>query len=96
MSLKAPDGPLTDALINASDKEVMDDIGKLIDKKLLLTLAKIIPNEPNASALVTDPDIVAQGNELKAKVASIISSHEDIISTIAKSKLDKNEDTPVF
>lgn len=95
MSFKTPDDGLTPVLIEAREKEVMEEIDKLIDKKLYFALARIIPKDANATIIVDDPEIQEQNKNLKAAVAAIIDRHEAIISTIAKSKKDKESDHPV-
>lgn len=95
MSFKEHDQGLTPALVEAREREVMDDIDKLIDKKLYLALARVIPSEPNAATIVDDPEIQEQAKNLKTAVAAVIQRHESIISTIAKSKKDKENDKPV-
>ncbi|KAF3769592.1 hypothetical protein M406DRAFT_348789 [Cryphonectria parasitica EP155] len=91
----AHDQGLTPVLMEAREKEVMDEIGKLIDQKLYLALARVIPNEPNAAAIVDDPEIQEQSRNLKAAVAAVIDRHEAIISTIARSKKERDGDKPV-
>lgn len=95
MSFKPDDQGLTPGIMEAREKEVMDDIDKLIDKKLYFALARVIPSEPNAAAIVDDPEIQEQAKSLKTAVAAVIQSHESIISTIAKSKRDKDNEKPV-
>lgn len=88
MAFKGTDEALNNLLMKATEKEVLDEINKLIDKKVYLSLAKIIADRPNASTVLSDPDIQAESNRLKAKVADVISSHEGIIMGIAKEKID--------
>lgn len=95
MSFKAHDQGLTPALMEARDKEIMEEIDKLIDKKLYFALARIIPDETNAATIVNDSEIQEQSKNLKTAVAAVIDRHEAIISTIAKSKKDKEADQPV-
>lgn len=95
MSFKSGDQGLTPALIEAREKEVMDDIDKLIDKKLYFALARVIPSESSAAAIVDDPEIQEQAENLKTAVAALIQSHQSIITTIAKSKKDKDNEKPV-
>lgn len=95
MSFKAHDTGLGPALMDAREREVMQEIDKLVDKKLYLALARIIPDEPDAAHIVNDPQIQDQSKNLKAAVAAVIERHEAIISTIAKSKKDKASDEPV-
>lgn len=73
----------------------MQDIEKLIDKKLYFALARVIPGDPDAAAIVNDPEIQEQSKNLKTAVTAVIERHEAIISTIAKSKKDKDNDKPV-
>ncbi|CAN8097489.1 unnamed protein product [Discula destructiva] len=95
MSFKPQDAGLTPVLIEAREKEVMQEIDKLIDQKLYFALARIIPNEANAAAIVDDAEIQEQSKNLKAAVAAVIDRHEAIITTIAKSKKDKDAERPV-
>lgn len=95
MSYKSHDEGLTPGLIEAREKEVMDEIDKLIDKKLNFALARIIPSDPNAARIVEDPEIKEQAANLKTAVAAVVERHESIISTIAKSKRDKDNEKPV-
>lgn len=95
MSFKSDDQGLTPGLMEAREREVMDDIDKLIDKKLFFALARVIHSEPNAATIVDDPEIQEQANNLKTAVAAVIQSHESIIATIAKSKKDKENEKPV-
>lgn len=95
MSFKQHDQGLARGLMEAREKEVMDEIDKLIDKKLQFALARIIPSDPDAARIVEDPEIKEQANNLKTAVAAIVERHESIISTIAKSKKDKDNDRPV-
>lgn len=95
MSFKAQDESLTPVLMDAREKEVMQEIEQLIDKKLYFALARIIPDHPNASSIVEDAEIQEQSKNLKAAVAAVIDRHQAIISTIAKSKKDKETDHPV-
>lgn len=96
MSFKGHDQPgLTPSLIEAREKEVLAEIDKLIDQRLLFTLAKVVPNDANVAAIVDDPEIQEQSTNLKAAVAAIIERHEAIISTIAKSKKDRENEKPV-
>lgn len=81
--------------MEAREKEVMDEIGALIDKKLYFALARIVPGEPDAAGIVNDPEIQEQSQNLKTAVAAVIERHEAIISTIAKAKKDKDGDKPV-
>ena len=94
MAYKGTDGPLNDLLLKATEKEVLDDINKLIDKKLYLALAKVIAEKPDASTVLSDPDIQAESNRLKERVADVISSHEGIITGIAKEKIDAPDVKP--
>lgn len=95
MSFKSHDEGLTPVLMEAREKEVLEEINKLIDQKLYFALARIIPNEANATAIVNDSEIQEQSKNLKTAVAAVIDRHEAIISTIAKSKKDKEADHPV-
>lgn len=95
MSFKTHDTGLTPVLMEAREKEIMQEIEALIDKKLYFALARIIPNEANAATIVDDAEIQEQSKNLKAAVAAVIDRHEAIISTIAKSKKDKETDHPV-
>lgn len=95
MSFKAHDTGLAPGLMEAREREVMAEIDKLVDKKLYFALARIIPEEPDAARIVNDPQVQEQSNNLKAAVAAVIERHEAIISTIAKSKRDKDNDNPV-
>lgn len=95
MSFKTHDEGLTPVLIEAREKEIMQEIDQLIDKKLYFALARVIPNEANAATIVDDAEIQEQSRNLKAAVAAVIDRHEAIISTIAKSKKDKETDHPV-
>lgn len=95
MSFKPHDQGLTPSLIEAREKEVLEEIEALIDKRLYFTLARIIPGDPDAAVLVNDPEIQEQSKNLKTAVAAVIERHEAIISTIAKSKKDKDNDKPV-
>lgn len=95
MSYKSHDEGLAPGLIEAREKEVMDEINKLIDKKLYFALARIIPSDPNAASIVEDPEIKEQAANLKTAVAAVVERHESIISTIAKSRKDKDNDKPV-
>lgn len=96
MSFKGHDQPgLTPSLIEAREKEVLAEIDKLIDKRLFFALAKIIPDDASVAAIVDDPEIQEQGKNLKEAVKAIIERHEAIISTIAKSKKDKENEKPV-
>lgn len=96
MSFKAHDQGLTPAIMEAREKEVMDEIGKLIDQKLYLALAREIPNEPNAARIVEDAEIQEQSRNLKTAVAALVDRHEAIITTIARSRRDREgEDKPV-
>lgn len=95
MSYKQHDKGLAPGLIEAREKEVMDEIDKLIDKKLHFALARIIPSDPDAARIVEDPEIKEQANNLKTAVAAVVERHESIISTIAKSKRDKDNEKPV-
>lgn len=95
MSFKAHDTGLAPILMEAREKEVMEEIEKLVDKKLYLALARIIPDEPDAAHVVNDPQIQEQSKNLKTAVAAVIERHEAIIATIAKSKKDKDGDKPV-
>ncbi|KUI65050.1 hypothetical protein VM1G_11304 [Cytospora mali] len=95
MSFKSHDQGLTPSLIDAREKEIMEEIDKLIDKKLYYALARVIPNEPDAAATVNNPEIQEQARDLKTAVAAVIERHESIISTIAKSKKDKDNGKPV-
>ncbi|KUI54400.1 hypothetical protein VP1G_01817 [Cytospora mali] len=95
MSFKSHDQGLTPSLIDAREKEIMEEIDKLIDKKLYYALARVIPNEPDAAATVNNPEIQEQTRNLKTAVAAVIERHESIISTIAKSKKDKDNEKPV-
>ena len=95
MSYKPHDQALTPALMEAREKEVMDEIDKLIDEKLYFALARVIPEAANAATTVNDPEIQEQSRNLKTAVAAVIERHESIISTIAKSKKDKDNDKPV-
>lgn len=95
MSFKTHDQGLTPVLMEAREKEIMEEIDKLIDKKLYFALARIIPDEANAATIVNDADIQEQSKNLKTAVAAVIDRHEAIISTIAKSKKDKEADNPV-
>ncbi|KAI3399902.1 hypothetical protein diail_5413 [Diaporthe ilicicola] len=94
MSYKPHDQGLAPGLVEAREKEVMDEIDKLIDKKLYFALARIIPSDPNATHIVDDPEIQEQAKNLKTAVAAVVERHESIISTIAKSKKDKDNDKP--
>lgn len=82
-------------LADAREREVMEDIDKLIDKKLYLALARVIPGDPDAAAIVDDPEIQEQSRNLKTAVRAVVERHEAIISTIAKSRKDKDTDKPV-
>lgn len=95
MSFKAHDTGLTPTLMEAREREVMEEIEKLVDKKLYFALARIIPDEIDATHIVNDPQIQEQSKNLKTAVAAVIERHEAIISTIAKSKKDKDSDKPV-
>lgn len=95
MSFKSHDEGLTPVLMEAREKEVMQEIEKLIDKKLYFALARVIPDDANAAAIVDDAEIQEQSKNLKAAVAAVIDRHEAIISTIAKSKKDKETEHPV-
>lgn len=95
MSFKPHDQGLTSSLMEAREKEVMDEIGALIDKKLYFALARVIPGDSDATGIVDDPDIQEQSRNLKTAVAAVIERHEAIISTIAKSKREKDHDKPV-
>lgn len=95
MSFKAHDTGLTSVLMEAREKEVMQEIEKLIDKKLYYALARVIPDDPNTAAIVNDSEIQEQSKNLKTAVSSIIERHEAIISTIAKSKKDRDAEKPV-
>ncbi|POS74048.1 hypothetical protein DHEL01_v207561 [Diaporthe helianthi] len=92
MSFKQHDQGLAPGLMEAREKEIMDEIDMLIDKKLQLALARIIPGDPDAARIVEDPEIKEQAHNLKTAVAAIVERHESIISTIAKSKKDNNND----
>lgn len=95
MSYKQHDQGLAPGLMDAREKEVMDEIDKLIDRKLHFALARIIPGDPDAARIVEDPEIKEQANNLKTAVAAVVERHESIISTIAKSKKDKDNEKPV-
>lgn len=95
MSFKEHDQGLTPALVEAREREVLDEIDKLIDKKLYFALAKVSPADSNAATIVDDPEIQEQTKNLKTAVAALIERHESIISTIARSKKDKGNDKPV-
>lgn len=96
MSFKPHDHGLTPGLMEAREKEVMDEIEKLIDKRLYFALARIAPDDPNAATIINDPEIKEQSKNLKTAVAAVIERHEAIISTIAKSKKDKDHEKPVY
>ncbi|KAK7742034.1 hypothetical protein SLS53_004620 [Cytospora paraplurivora] len=95
MSFKEHDQGLTPSLIEAREREVLDEIDKLIDKKLYFALAQVNPGDPNAATIVDDPEIREQTKNLKTAVAALIERHESIISTIARSKKDQGNDKPV-
>lgn len=95
MSFKPHDQGLTSSLMEAREKEVMDEIEALIDKRLYFALARVVPDDSNAASIIDDPEIQEQSKNLKIAVAAVIERHEAIISTIAKSKKDKDNEKPV-
>lgn len=95
MSFKPHDQGLTPSLMEAREKEILDEIGALIDRKLYFALARVVPGEPDAAGIVHDPEIREQSANLKTAVAAVIERHEAIISAIARSKREKDNDKPV-
>lgn len=94
MAFKGVDAPLNDLLMQATEKEVLDDINKLIDKKVFLALSKIIATQTDVSGILSDPDIQAESARLKNVVAEVITAHESAITAIARSKVEAPEMKP--
>jgi hypothetical protein len=87
MAFKASNDVLTEKMSTAADQQVRDEIDKLLDKKLLLTLGKFVADEKDVSSLLADENIKANFDQLRSHVAAAISLHEDAISMWVKAKM---------